>query len=82
MTVTGAIFLAVFVIVAYVLLRMAVKLATYVLGLALVLTAVCYFVPSVRVMVEPEVVKYVPFLKEGAKEAMDAAGALKGMVKQ
>jgi hypothetical protein len=82
MTLTGILFLLLFVVIGIVLLRFALKIASVLIVLGLLVAVGCWLSPAFYESVKPYIDKVTPLVMEGSKEAASTAKALRDQVEK
>jgi hypothetical protein len=82
MTLTGILFLLLFIAVGFVLLRFALKIASVLILIGVVIAIGCWLSPAFYESVKPYIDKVTPLVLEGSKEAASTARALREKVEK
>lgn len=80
MTISGVLFLLAFLVIGYVLLKFAIKAATTLLACVALFAATCWFFPEVYEASKPTLARLMPFIQDGATEAVSTAKAMTSSV--
>jgi hypothetical protein len=82
MTLTGILFLLLFIVVGFVLLRFALKIASVLIVIGVLVAIGCWLSPAFYESVKPYIDKVTPLVMEGSKEAASTAKALREKVEK
>lgn len=77
MSLMGVVFLVLGLVAIFVLFRFAVRIMSILLAVAALVALGCWFSPEFYKTVRPAIEAVLPFLKDGAEEAVSTAKALK-----
>lgn len=82
MSLTGILFLLLFIVIGFVLLRFAIKIASLLIVLGLLVAIGCWLSPAFYDSVKPYIERLTPLVLEGSKEAASTAKALRNEVEK
>jgi hypothetical protein len=80
MTLTGIFFLGLFIVIGIVLIRFAIKIASVIFALCLIVAIGCWLSPAFYASVKPYIDMITPIVVEGSREAASTAKALRNEV--
>lgn len=81
MSITGVLFLLAILVIGFVLLKFAIKIATIFVSIVILFGVACWFYPPLYEAAKPVLSKLVPFLQNGAEDASATAKAMADKVK-